>query len=86
MRKISHCFNGIAALLLVAANALSFCAHAQDSLTLAEKIAMAKRMADEAAEGKAESGRVVNGTFNFAEELSKYRASLGGARSEDSAG
>ncbi len=49
---------------------------AAEELSLAEKIALAKKLADEAAVGKTEAGRVVNGTFNFAEELSNYRKSL----------
>ena len=55
-------------------------AHSDAPVSLAEKIALARRMADEAAEGKAESGRVVNGNFDFNAELAKFRASM---RSED---
>lgn len=55
-------------------------AHCEAPASLAEKIALARRMADEAAEGKAESGRVVNGNFDFNAELAKFRASM---RSED---
>ena len=55
-------------------------AHCDAPASLAEKIALARRLADEAAEGKAESGRVVNGNFDFNAELAKFRASM---RSED---
>ncbi len=41
--------------------------------TLAEKIAIAKRLADEAAQGKAAVGRVIENNFDFASELKKFR-------------
>jgi len=47
---------------------------AQERMTLAQKLEIARRMADEAAEGKAESGRVVSGEFSFSEIMAKYRA------------
>ena len=46
---------------------------AQKNISLAEKIAMAKKMADDGVAGKAEIGRVVSGDFNFSEELAKFR-------------
>ncbi len=44
-------------------------------LTLVQKIELARRLADEAASGKAEAGRVIENNFDFAAELKKYRAS-----------
>ena len=66
-------------IVCAALSAFNF-AHCDAPVSLAEKIALARRLADEAAEGKAESGRVVNGNFDFNAELAKFRASM---RSED---
>ncbi len=80
MRGIFPYFGGLVPALFLSANMCAplflLCSYAQDSPTLAEKIALAKKMADDAASGKTESGKVVNGTFNFAEELLKYRESV----------
>lgn len=46
----------------------------QSAATLAEKIALARHLADEAASGKAEEGRVLTGNFDFNAELKKFRA------------
>ena len=45
----------------------------QAEMSLAEKIALAKKMADAAAAGNEESGLVVNGSFDFAKIVEKYR-------------
>ena len=37
------------------------------AMSLAEKIALAKKMADDGVSGKAESGLVVNSNFNFSD-------------------
>ncbi len=55
--------------------ALCFGAGSTPKLTLAEKIALAKHMADEAAEGRAEVGRVVSGDFDFAHAVEEFRKS-----------
>ena len=43
------------------------------AMSLAEKIALAKKMADDGVSGKAESGLVVNSNFNFSDIVKKYR-------------
>ncbi|MFR6033465.1 MAG: hypothetical protein ACLUKN_09995 [Bacilli bacterium] len=51
------------------------CLYASEkSLTLAEKLAIAKRMADDAVAGKAEMGRVVSGGFSFNDIVKEYRS------------
>lgn len=54
---------------------LSFALNAQTpALTLEQKLALARHLADEAAQGKAETGRVLTGDFDFAKELKRCRA------------
>ncbi len=50
---------------------------------LRQKIEIARRLADEAASGKAESGRVIENNFDFVAELKKYRDSLRAEKSEE---
>ena len=53
-----------------------FCASSICSAaSLAEKIALARHLADEAAAGKAPEGRVLTNDFDFDAELRKFRAS-----------
>ena len=53
----------------------AFTLNAQNSaLTLEQKLAFARHLADEAAQGKAETGRVLTGDFDFSEELKRCRA------------
>ena len=51
----------------------ALCFSASTPISLQEKLAIAKKMADDGVAGRAEAGRVVSGNFNFAEELSRYR-------------
>ena len=51
---------------------IAYCIAAGGEISLAEKIALAKKMADAAAAGKEESGLVVNGGFDFSKMLEKY--------------
>ena len=60
--------------LLVSVCAVHCSAAAEKALTLAEKLAIAKRMADDAVAGKAEMGRVVSGEFSFNDIVKEYRS------------
>lgn len=53
------------------------------ALTLQEKLALAKCAADDAVEGKAEKGQILNGQFDFEAAMKKY-ASVLRAQKEDS--
>ncbi len=67
--------NRSAAFIFFVAVSVSVCfSDEPPPLTLSEKIALARHLADEAAEGKAETGRVLTGNFDFGEELRKFRA------------
>ena len=59
-------------LALIAVFSAAFLSQAE--MSLAEKIALAKKVADAAAAGKEESGLVVNGGFDFAKIVEKYRS------------
>lgn len=59
-------------LALIAIFSAAFSSQAE--MSLAEKIALAKKVADAAAAGKEESGLVVNGGFDFAKIVEKYRS------------
>lgn len=68
-------------LALIAVFSAAFSSQAE--MGLAEKIALAKKMADAAAAGREESGLVVNGGFDFAKIVEKYR--VGAAESDKTA-
>ena len=55
---------------------IAYCIAAGGEISLAEKIALAKKMADAAAAGKEESGLVVNGGFDFSKMLEKYGSEI----------
>lgn len=65
---------GLIFLLLAPLFGLQCLYASEKSLTLAEKLAIAKRMADDAVAGKAEMGRVVSGGFSFNDIVKEYRS------------
>ena len=52
---------------------ISACGATKPALTLEQKLALARHLADEAAQGKAETGRVLTGDFDFSKELKRFR-------------
>lgn len=50
------------------------CGASKPALTLSQKLALARHLADEAAQGKAETGRVLTGDFDFAKELERCKS------------
>lgn len=58
---------------IAVAVAAYFCSGIAADLTLAQKLALAKKMADAAAQGKEKSGLVVGGDFDFSKMVEKYR-------------
>ena len=60
--------------LLLLALCSSVWGASKPALTLSQKLALARHLADEAAQGKAETGRVLTGDFDFAKELERCRA------------
>lgn len=58
---------------LFAFSSLALFAAMNPALTLQQKLALARHLADEAAQGKAETGRVLTGDFDFAKELKRCR-------------